>query len=175
MMLRRWLSGVLVVVMALATGSCRPDQPTGLASTPTPTASLVEDLLAPTGLLQCTPQPYARASKLIGPAGGVLQIGPHTLTIPAGALSGWVQISGDAPVGTVNSVRLFPEGLRFAQPAALTMSYANCNLLGLLLPKRIAYTTDALQILQYLLSLDNLLTKQVTGRLEHFSRYAVAW
>jgi hypothetical protein len=55
------------------------------------------------------------------------------------------------------------------------MSYANCNLLGILLPKRIAYTTDQYRILEYLLSLDNLGARQVTGRLKHFSQYAVAW
>ena len=44
-----------------------------------------------------------------------------------------------------------------------------------LVPKRIAYTTDGLDILSYLLSLDNFFQKQVTGRLDHFSRYALAW
>jgi hypothetical protein len=55
------------------------------------------------------------------------------------------------------------------------MSYANCSLLGRLLPKRIAYTTDQLQILYYLLSLDNLLGKNVTGTVNHFSAYVIAW
>jgi len=55
------------------------------------------------------------------------------------------------------------------------MSYANCNLLGTLLPKRIAYTDDALNILSYLLSLDNLFAKKVTGKVNHFSNYAIAW
>jgi hypothetical protein len=32
-----------------------------------------------------------------------------------------------------------------------------------------------MQILEYLLSLDNLWRKKVTGRLDHFSEYAVAW
>ncbi len=86
-------------------------------------------------------------------------------------------ITAEAPVGTVNSVQLQPEGLQFAQgrPARLTLSYANCPLLGRLLPKRIAYTTDLLEILSYVLSVDDLLNKRVTGALEHFSRYAVAW
>jgi hypothetical protein len=65
--------------------------------------------------------------------------------------------------------------LQFRTPAALTMSYANCSLLGNLLPKRIAYTTDNLQILSYLLSLDNLLSKDVTGTVNHFSAYVIAW
>ncbi len=55
------------------------------------------------------------------------------------------------------------------------MSYANCNLLGKILPKEIAYTDDNLNILSYLISLDNLFSKKVTGKLDHFSRYAVAW
>lgn len=55
------------------------------------------------------------------------------------------------------------------------MSYSNCSLLGKLLPKRIAYTDDHLNILYYLLSLDNLLSKNVTGKVNHFSDYVVAW
>jgi len=47
------------------------------------------------------------------------------------------------------------------------MSYSNCSLLGKLLPKRIAYTDDNLNILTYLLSLDNLFSKRVTGKVNH--------
>ena len=75
----------------------------------------------------------------------------------------------------VNAVHFQPAGLQFRAPAALTMSYANCSLLGKLLPKRIAYTTDNLSILSYLLSLDNLFSKYVTGKLNHFSSYVIAW
>ncbi|HMG17291.1 MAG TPA: hypothetical protein VK573_01095, partial [Gemmatimonadales bacterium] len=75
----------------------------------------------------------------------------------------------------VNGIRFAPEGLQFASPAYLTMSYANCNLLGRLLPKRIAYTSDLLDILEYLLSIDNIFTKKVTGRVDHFSEYVIAW
>jgi len=75
----------------------------------------------------------------------------------------------------VNLVEFEPAGLVFKKTTALTMSYANCDLLGSLLPKRIAYTDDALNILEYLLSIDNLFAKKVTGDLKHFSGYAVAW
>lgn len=84
-------------------------------------------------------------------------------------------ITATAPKGDVNLVEFQPSGLVFKKDAALTMSYANCNLLGSLAPKRIAYTDDALNILEYLLSIDNLFTKKVTGKLKHFSGYAVAW
>jgi len=114
---------------------------------------------------------------ILWPEGGTLLVGPPQLTIPAGALSTPVQITAEAPVGTVNSVQLSPEGLTFAagKPASLTLSYANCPLLGQLLPKRIAYTTDLLAILSYVVSVDDLLAKRVSGTLAHFSRYAVAW
>jgi hypothetical protein len=176
MKLRRFMSAVLVAMLvSFASLSCGDSLPT---ATPAPGASplLTGDLLSATGLLKCAPLPYATASAVIGPAGGTLKVGPHVLRIPAGALSQTVTIRADAPSDVVNSVRLYPEGLQFGgSGASLTMSYANCNLLGRILPKRIAYTTDALQILSYLLSLDNVLQKSVTGQLRHFSRYAVAW
>ena len=125
--------------------------------------------------MQCSPLPYASDRELIGPAGCVLHLGPHTLTIPAGALSQAVWITGEAPTDNVNSVRFYPAGLQFSRAAALTMSYSNCNTLGKLLPKRIAYTSDLLVILNYLISVDDFAHQQVTGQVWHFSRYAVAW
>jgi len=175
MRLRRCFSAVLVAgLIAFAVAGCGDNAPTAPPATQ-PSPLLVGDLVSGLGLLRCTPLPYASASKLIGPAGGSLQVGPHVLRVPAGALSQTVLIRAEAPSDVVNSVRLYPEGLRFNSAASLTMSYSNCNLLGRLWPKRIAYTTERLTILSYLLSIDNILKKNVTGRLEHFSRYAVAW
>jgi len=127
-------------------------------------------------LLKCSSLPYASQTKTIGPLGGTISAGPHTLVIPPGALSSPTAITMTAPTGLgVNAVKFQPEGLRFTVPAALTMSYANCSLLGKLLPKRIAYTDDNLNIISYLLSLDNLLSKYVTGKVNHFSDYVIAW
>lgn len=127
-------------------------------------------------LLKCTPLPFDSDSALIGPAGGFVQMGPATLVIPPLALSQPVWIKGEAPSDTVNSVRFKPEGLVFNRPAALVVSYANCNLVaGLLTPKKVAYTTDALQILSYQPTLDNIFARVVTARIDHFSRYAVGW
>jgi hypothetical protein len=171
-----------VALLLIGVMSCTTDRsPTGPAL---PVQSLAPELsggLLGTGLggqlLSCTPLPYASDRQLVGPGGGILHVGPHTLVIPPGALSQPVMITAEAPVGTTNSVSLQPHGLVFAhgRPAALTLSYANCSLLGRILPKRVAYTTDLLQILNYLLSLDDPFHKRVTGEIEHFSRYAVAW
>ena len=146
-----------------------------LSPVPPPQADLIGSLLQGMGLLACTPMPTATATQTVGSAGGVIKIGPHMLSIPAGALGAPVTITATAPSGDVNRVQFQPEGLVFQRSAALTMSYANCNLLGKLLPKRIVYTDDALNILSYLLSLDNLFEKTVTGKLSHFSNYAIAW
>ncbi len=63
----------------------------------------------------------------------------------------------------------------FKKYTTLTMSYANCGLVNSLLPKQIVYTDDDLVILEVLKSLDLPLDQKVTGRLKHFSEYAIAW
>ena len=170
---------VLPVLLVCALGltlSCGDSAPTGVAAAPQPHADLIGSLLQTTGLLKCSDLPYDSTTQVIGPSGGTISAGVNTLVIPAGALTQSTTITMVQPTGDkVNAVRFQPEGLQFAKSASLTMSYANCNLLGSLAPKRIAYTDDALSILYYLLSVDNLFTKKVTGQLNHFSEYAVAW
>jgi hypothetical protein len=171
---------LLAVLFAVSVAfSCGTEAPT--APPPPPQDGLLGGLLGTvanlTGtLLKCTPQPFDTDSARIGPLGGVVQMGNNALVIPPGALGAPVWIKGTVVRDTVNSVRFSPEGLRFAKPAALVMSYSNCNLLaGLLTPKRIAYTTEQLQVKQWLSTYDNILTRTVTGRLDHFSRYAIGW
>jgi hypothetical protein len=165
------LGGALSVAL-----SCADPSPVGVTG---PASAPQRDLLGlsplPTGLLQCSPLPAASVTQTIGPDGGTLQVGPHTLSVPAGALDAPVTITAVAPSDAVNQIQFQPEGLTFAEPASLTMSYANCNLLGLPLPPRIVHTTDLLQILEYLQSVANPWSQTVTGRLQHFSVYAVAW
>jgi hypothetical protein len=168
---------VLVVLCSPSCGEPPSAPPTPAAPVvPIVDASLLGSLLGPTGLLKCSDQPYASSTQTIGVAGGTISAGPHTLVIPPGALLGPTTITMTAPAGLgVNAVKFAPEGLQFTTPAVLSMSYSNCNLLGKLLPKRIAYTDDNLNIITYLLSLDNLLGKRVTGKVNHFSDYVVAW
>lgn len=172
---RRLIASVLLLAVALACTDRTPTAPVAPVA-PAPEASLIGGLLGATGLLKCSDLPYASDVETIGPLGGVLRAGPHTLVIPPGALLSPTTITMTAPTGLgVNAVKFQPEGLRFVTPAALTMSYSNCSLLGKLLPKRIAYTDDNLNIISYLLSLDNLLSKNVTGKVSHFSDYVIAW
>jgi len=66
-----------------------------------------------------------------------------------------------------------PDGLQFAKPATLTMSYSHCGLLSSLAVRQIAYVKTNLSLLEHLLSLDNVLTRKVSTKIEHFSDYAV--
>lgn len=172
----RLLRPVLALATCLLVVTCA-DPPSGPldAGRGGPTAGLLGSLAQPTGLLQCSPLPYDSVTQAIGPEGGVVRVGPHKLSVPPDALVDVVTITAVAPSETVNRVAFQPEGLVFERPAHLTMSYANCDLLGVLLPKQIAYVTEGLDILEYLLSVDHPASRTVTGRLDHFSSYAVAW
>lgn len=176
----RLLAVLLVVCLFAPSCGESPSSPvapaTPPAALPAPEASLIGDLLRPTGLLKCSALAYDSETRTIGEAGGSISAGPHILIVPAGALDAPTQITMTASTSRgVNEVHLEPEGLQFDRSASLTMSYANCSLLGKLLPKRIAYTDERLNIISYLLSLDNIFAKRVTGRLDHFSDYVVAW
>jgi hypothetical protein len=173
MITHRFLRHVLIGAALLAVLSCERSSPLGVESQ-APNAGLLG--WAPSvGLLRCAPLPADSVTQTIGPDGGTLSVGTHRLTIPAGALAAPVTITAIAPSDTVNQVRFFPEGLTFASPALLTMSYANCGLLYGLVPKQIAYTTDDLSILALLPSIDDFWGQRVTGSLQHFSTYAIAW
>ncbi len=170
----RVLWRALLVGGATLLVGCSDSSPTGLPAANS-RSDLIGSLLSHTGLLGCRPMPYDSVAQTVGPLGGSVHVGPHTLTIPAGALSQQVTITAVAPSDTVNTVRFGPQGLQFQRPALLAMSYANCGLVNVLLPHHIAYTTEGLQILELIPGIDLLLSEKVQGPIQHFSRYAVAW
>ncbi len=167
----RWCGALLLAAFTLT--SCTsmegPTAPVGEASA----AELRLPLLR--GLLSCNLQPAATATRVIGPAGGLLQVGRHLLIVPRGALAAPTTITGTAPNDAFASVTFSPHGLEFERPVLLTLDYSHCPAGRLNIFKRIAYTSDGLDIISFLASLDNLITMRITGRLDHFSRYAVAW
>src|SRR2546425_8685444 len=180
---RRFSLPILLGAAVALVLSCREPSPLAAPNAPLgdlvldsiSTLGIVDSLVHNGGLLTCTPQPADSASALIGPFGGTIQAGGDTLSVPAGALLDTVTITMRVPSDTVNHVHFEPEGLTFQQPASLTMGYANCNTLGVNIPKNIAFTTDALAILEYLKSWDTKNDQTVRGEVNHFSEYAVAW
>lgn len=156
--------------------SCGERSPLGVEPRPSaPSRDWIGDSLALPGLLSCTPLAYDSTTQVVGFWGGVISVGPHFLVIPPGALTQPTAITAVVRPDTVDAVQFQPQGLQFNRPAYLLMSYANCNLLGLLTPRQIAYTSDSLDVLELEKSWDNPSALFVTGQIQHFSEYAVAW
>jgi hypothetical protein len=153
---------------------------TGLLGTTTglvgaTTETLVQVVDGTLGLLlnSCRALPYAATVKIVGPAGGTLRVGPHTLTIPAGALARSTVITAESPSGTVAMVELQPHGLRFAKPVSLTLSHAHCATAAAA-TEQVAYVDDDLRILEWP-TLRASSGDAVSVWLEHFSGYVVAY
>jgi len=125
-------------------------------------------------LLRCKPRPFEGEAAIIGPDGGTLHIGAHALVIPKGALSREELIVAEAPTSSLVDVDFYPEGLQFAKSAKLTLSYKEC-VVPVGLDLRLAYLGWGLRILELPPSLDLKDLSEVTGDIDHFSRYAVAY
>jgi hypothetical protein len=133
----------------------------------------LKGVLSLLNLFQCETPNYGSVTQTVGRGGGTINVGPHSLYIPKGALTGPVSITATAREGALVKVDFQPEGLRFGRPAVLTMSYAHCSSR----PKhpRIVYVTDDLQtILEALPSVNDKRKERVTAKLDHFSGYAFA-
>jgi hypothetical protein len=135
------------------------------------------------GLVSCSKLPYDSVTQVIGPAGGLIAVGPHFLWIDSLALPAPVTITAVAPSERWRRIRLKPDGLVFEKTAFLVTSYTNCTVrLGA--TPRIAQVSDDMTILGYLSSAtgtDTVFAKTwegtlyVGGEVHHFSNYAVAW
>jgi hypothetical protein len=171
---RNLLFGALLIGAAttawLLTG-CRDDR-TNLTS-----PSARSNLLSPQSdpLFVCAADSIAATdSATIGPLGGVITFGPHSLLIPPGALLRQTTITATAPADGHLTAVLQPEGLQFLLPATLTLGYGQCN------PQpsnalSIVYLNGPLgQILQWLPSILHLDSHTVSALIGHFSVYAGA-
>jgi hypothetical protein len=125
-------------------------------------------------LLRCKPRPFDGEAAIIGPDGGTLHIGEHQLVIPKGALTQEELIVADAPTSSLVDVEFYPEGLQFAKPAKLTLSYKDCQV-PFDVDLRLAYVGWGLRILELPPSEDIKDMSEVTGDIDHFSRYVVAY
>lgn len=130
--------------------------------------------LADLDLLRCEPLEYAADAEVIGPKGGSLNIGPHKLVVPAGALTEEQLIVGTSPMGSLVQVQFGPHGLQFLKSASLSLSYSHC-----LAPSnfqfRLVYVDSGLRITELPPSKDRKGQDQVDGYIDHFSGYMIAY
>jgi hypothetical protein len=107
----------------------------------------------------------------IGPEGGVIQLGRHSLTIPAGAVDAdidfriaWASLTGIAS-------DCLPSGLVFNVPATLTLSYVGTQFEDVADPRlNIYYAKNDGTVERYPSTVDPV-NKTVSCPLNHFSRY----
>jgi hypothetical protein len=143
------------------------DVTNGLLNVTNGLTSLVGDLLV------CTLQPEQSSSAVIGPAGGNISFGHHSLDIPRGALNAPTRITGRTIRGYNARVEFSPSGLRFAVPATVRLSYSNCTVSRR--PAQVVYLQADTAVTEREPSHDYRDGKWVTASIRHFSSYAVAY
>jgi hypothetical protein len=124
-------------------------------------------------LLPCAVSTEQWNTASIGPNGGRLNVGPHSLVIPRGALTRQTQITAHAVRGNHVRVEFSPSGLQFSTPATLTLSYGVCAPKNK--PVQVVYLKDDQHVTETEPSKDSRLTKSVAATIKHFSSYAVAY
>jgi hypothetical protein len=170
---RFFLYALVGAVLGVAACSSESTAPGALETQATPSFSLTGSLSAL--LLECSPEQPVWKSKEFGPSGGEFWVGRHYLVIPKNALTKKVTISGEVVSGNFNSVRFYPEGLKFGAGTKLYMSFKNCSGVGMLLPKKLVYIDEGLNLLEILSTTTVWSKQEAVAELRHFSRYAVAY
>jgi hypothetical protein len=176
---------LLPLALLVAAWSCGEPSPVGI-DVPTPSVQRGGRWANQSSSLLTCSQTYDSVTKVIGPAGGLIAVGPHFLWVDSMALRDTVSITAVAPSDTVRWVRFEPDGLEFrtngaGRSAVLLTNYTDCGV-----PSsdilRIAQVTGSLQIVGYLQTYVRIRrypssrgAQFVAGVLHHFSQYAVSW
>ena len=197
--MRRTSFAAIAVVTGALVVACEP-LPTAApqrTASPPPLFTRAQATPSGVGLVPCAPLPDATVHKTVGPEGATIEIGPHRVVIPPGALRRTYKVEakfdGDLaqhtklvklPTGrtvkvgytVVNAVHFAPH-LRFARPTTITLSFANCDVQALEAASvKVVYTNRVLNVVHEVLpSTVDPADATVTAELEHFSNYAVAW
>ncbi len=123
------------------------------------------------GLKGCTPRDPQYGTATVGPSGGELDIGPHRLVVPPGALQQTVEISGtvveDAATPTID---LEPHGLQFKKPAGLILDASNCTDVP-----DVVYINEIGVVSDPIAAVYSNWWHTIAAPIDHFSGYAVAF
>lgn len=132
-------------------------------------------------VLRCEPQQIKAVTKKIGSKGGTLDVGPHRLVIPAGALPGDVEITGDAPTGPEADLEFQPHGLQFQRPVEMTFDYGRCVVptvpeadveLGVTYMGPVGAERRAIEKMP---STDKRDDHKISALTDHFSGFVITW
>jgi hypothetical protein len=116
----------------------------------------------------------ATGAQTIGPAGGTVAFGPHSLIVPAGALSAPTKITAATLNGDTLAVTFGPSGLQFKQPATLVLSYKHCTVQPTDTLSIVLVNNKMTEMIQMVPSNDKKTKQAVEGEIRHFSVYAAS-
>lgn len=130
-------------------------------------------------LVQCPTNETASATGVVGPLGGLVQVGETSIQIPAGALLSEATVTVTVPQSNYMEVDISVAGVEhfvFEQPVVVTLSYARCARSNIEAAPLSAWYIDSETkgLLEQMPSVDNKLTRSITFTTGHLSGYAVA-
>lgn len=130
-------------------------------------------------LVQCPVNQTSTTSALVGPLGGIVDLGGTKVEIPAGALLSPVTVTVTEPASQYMEITVSVEGSEhfvFELPVTVTLSYARCSRSNINLVPLTAWYIDSEthELLEPMIGVDNKLTRTITFATPHFSGYAVA-
>ena len=133
---------------------------------------------APT-LVACQSTTTQTASGIIGPLGGVLQIGQTRVNFPLGALSALSPVTLTVPASNYAEIDVSVNGLLhyvFTQPVSVTIDYGRCGNASLdTMPLSVWYIdSQSKALLENMGGSVDTTAHTITFSTGHFSGYAVA-
>lgn len=110
----------------------------------------------------------------IGPQGGMIRLGLHSLIVPAGAVNDYVMITLAPASAKAIAVDCSPSPFQFNVPVTLVLSYANTQYADAVSapPLSIIYMADE-DTFEPLPSVVDPVNNTVSAQTDHFSRYII--
>lgn len=130
-------------------------------------------------LIQCPTNQSSTAQAVVGPLGGLVNVGGTSIQIPAGALLSPANVTVTIPESQFMEIDISVEGVEhfiFELPVVVTLSYARCNRSNFdMTPLSVWYIdSETNDLLEPMGGIDNKLLKTITFTTGHLSGYAVA-
>jgi hypothetical protein len=130
-------------------------------------------------LVQCPSNETTSSSAVIGPLGGVVDVGGTSIQIPAGALLSPVTVTVTIPASPYMEIDISVAGVEhfvFEQPVVVTLSYARCTRSDIdASPLSVWYIDSSTKdLLEPMGGVDDKLLRAITFTTGHLSGYAVA-
>ncbi len=135
--------------------------------------------LTSTTLVQCPTNTTASATAVVGPLGGLVNVGSTSIQIPAGALLSPATVTVTVPASKYMEVDISVEGVEhfvFELPVVVTLNYGRCNRSDIdAAPLSVWYIdSETKALLEPMGGVDNKLLRTITFTTGHLSGYAVA-